>query len=783
VELRAQRFALIPVLLLGTAFSVLAPLFWTHVESPGSGGAAGHENLELYGRTVPGLEYGVRRIQGGEWPLWAGDQYCGIPYFANPAHGLLQPLNVVFFLAPVPVGLALHAFFGLLLLGVFMALYLRALGTGYLAAAIGGMALAFGGCSAAAMSRPELLGVLVWTPLLYWVMFEYAEAPRGLYVVLGGAVTALMAAAGTPILALALAGSAYLYGALRAIWVRRIPGPPLIRRLGALALMAALGGALSAVQWLPYALWAAALAAPSEAIWPWNWSGLAPTTALELARAFLLPGHGTLPDMLYVGVISLVLIPAAILRRHGHFETAFFALAAAGWLGGMVWKLEPALSLEAWKVLAFPGVFSLAVLIGLGADRILLTGKDPRSPLIWGSALLVLLAAGAALVLGPAEARGRVLVALVVLLPFFLLRVRWMGALCGTALAFFLFVDLRDASGTIYQHPYRGGGGLDDSLPALREAEALALGERVLTLPVPRPSALPANVGLLLGIPVANGAYWPLTVEQARWWNHLNPHLARVRRDGSAAAADEDFRYAALLNYMGVRVIIGERNLPWMDAPPEESGVSLQYLRTMGRLHIWRNDAALPRVRLLRHWRPVADGEAALAALLDPDFPAATHGVVESQGSGWRDLSEMLPPAVESDGDVENSAGSATVRYDGAETLVIDVETASAGLLVVADTHAPGWRAHVDGKRAPILKVNGLFRGVAVPPGAQVVQFSYAPVSVTLGLLLSGGTFALCLLWMAREALRWTLAALRGTPPPVGRDLWAHNAPHEEKTP
>ena len=719
---------------------MLSPLFWTHVESrAGDSGVGGHENVELFGRVVPTLHYGYDRVGQGEWPLWASDLYCGVPFFANPTHGILQPLNLIFLFVPVSIGLALHAFLGLLLMGMGMALYLRALGTGYLAAMMGGMAFAFGGASAVSMSRPELLGVLAWAPLLYWVIYEQTQRPRPFQVVLGTLLLALMVFAGTPLLALCLGASALVYGMARSLWLRKQGDISLRRRLAYLLVMAGLAAGFSAVQWVPYVAWLLTLANPVEAMWPGNWAGVVPAVLSELPAALLLPGNGMFPDMLYIGVVSLTVIPAALLRQQGRFEVVFFALAAVLWIGGMIGRGDGVSTSEAWKILAFPGVFSLAVLVGLGADRVLQTGRDPRSPLIWGSSVLMLLASVATLILGPPEARGWVLGAVAVSLPFFLLRVKYVGLFCGTLLALLLFADLRDASNNVYQHPYADKGAwLQDSLPALREAEALALGERILTLPPARAMTLPPNVGLLMGIPNAYGAYWPLNTGQAAWWESLDGYLNPARRNEIAPPPEDTLPHSALLNYMGVRLFLGERPLSWMDGPPEQSGVSLQFLRTLGRLSLWRNNSAYPRVRVVPQWRPVADERAARDLLLDPTFPGATACAVEASGAGWRHLNESFPPSEESD--VSESAWEATcvLRSDQPESVIVDVKSPGDGVLVLADTYTPGWRVYVDGERADLLKVNGMFRGVQLEAGSHEVQFAYAPISVSLGLLLTG---------------------------------------------
>ncbi len=764
MELGTQRFALLPLFLLGTAFTLLSPLFWTHVESPSSDVTGmGRDNMELYGRVVPTLDYGFRHLRAGEVPLWTNTQYCGIPFFANPTHGLLQPLNLIFLFVPVPMGLALHAFLGLLLMGFSLALYLRALGTGYLAAAMGGMVYAFGGASAAVMSRPELLGVLAWTPFLYWIVYEHTIRFRGTFVVLGGGVVALMMLSGAPALALILVSGGLCYGIARALAGGRKGDTARFRVVGSLLMMGVTGMALSAVQWLPFLTWLTTLAHPVEAIWPWTWMGHAPVNGAEVAGAFLLPGNSTLPELFYIGVVSLILIPPAILQKHGRLEVIYFALAALLWMGGVVWQLDGGTSLEIWKALAFPGVFALAVLVGLGSDRLLLTGRDPRSPLIWGSSLLVLIAGGTLLVLGPSDARGLVLAALVVLLPFFLLRVKWMAIACGTLLAFLLFIDLRGASSSTFQHPYAAGTSwLQDAMPTMREAEALSVGERVLTLPTIRQTTLPANVGLLLGINNAHGAYWPLTTGQARWWEHLEDYLNPARYTESMATDVAHF-YPRLLNYMGVRLFIGERNLPWMDEPPEKNGIDIQFLRTLGRLFLWRNNSAYPRIRMVHQWEPVADEEAALDRLLSRNFQGDRVCVVEAGDRDGQALRDVLPPVDGTTSTQTASSARCTLRSESGESLLIDVDTDDSGILILADNYASGWRVHVDGKRATLLKVNGLFRGVQVPAGTHEVQFSYAPMSVTLGLLLSIGAALVCLFWLLRSLGRWCMALLRGT--------------------
>jgi uncharacterized membrane protein YfhO len=56
---------------------------------------------------------------------------------------------------------------------------------------------------------------------------------------------------------------------------------------------------------------------------------------------------------------------------------------------------------------------------------------------------------------------------------------------------------------------------------------------------------------------------------------------------------------------------------------------------------------------------------------------------------------------------------------------------------VLTDSWFPGWKATVDGKNAPIHRVDYLIRGVSVPAGAHTVEFRYQPLSWRIGWIVS----------------------------------------------
>lgn len=70
-------------------------------------------------------------------------------------------------------------------------------------------------------------------------------------------------------------------------------------------------------------------------------------------------------------------------------------------------------------------------------------------------------------------------------------------------------------------------------------------------------------------------------------------------------------------------------------------------------------------------------------------------------------------------------------------TVHLQVSSNSPGILILADSFYPGWRAYVDGKERKILRANFFFRGVPLPAGEHLVEFHYQPRSFTIGLIIT----------------------------------------------
>lgn len=163
--------------------------------------------------------------------------------------------------------------------------------------------------------------------------------------------------------------------------------------------------------------------------------------------------------------------------------------------------------------------------------------------------------------------------------------------------------------------------------------------------------------------------------------------------------------------------------------------------RRFGKVSVQENPRALPRAYGVHRAESALDDAAARARVLDPDFDYQRAVVIAPAAAGLA-LPAQIPRRTPRVVLREEAPGGARLVFDAA----FDAD----GLLVVLDNHAPGWRAEVDGKAAPILRANGSFRAVAVPAGVHQVVFTYVPPGWRAGLCGA----AIGLIWLALLGLR-----------------------------
>lgn len=772
-----NHYAPLPLFLVAAFFIFSGPVFWIGVESPGSERSV-HlaENSVLFQQVYPAMHYGFNRLVQGDFPLWNNRQLCGVPFFADSRNGVLQPLNAVFLFPDTGRAMALHAFLALSLMGFFFVLFMRSLNLRYIPALLGGMAYMCCGATAAAMSRPAYVNALVWLPLLFCIVHEFTmRRPRKSLALAGGVVTAFLVLSGLPLLTLTALLLVFGYGL--AALAQNPPageaaGQSVVysrwERLRGLLLMLMLGLALSCIQWLPTLAWLRGLDAPMAFLAQFAVGGEAPYGVRSLF-AQLLEAHAThLPALAYLGVSALLLIPSALFHGASRRVRIFFFLTAFTLillpLGGMRSQSAG----NALLVLVYPASFAACVLTALGADRLFAVRRDPLTPRLWGPLLLIGIVFAVVFILVPDTVRGRMLPCAAAVLLFALFRTTWAGVLSGVILLAFQFIDLNASLVNRQGHPFftRGVGAVVEESLALLLHET-ALDDRVLVNTYPGNYHIHENIGMSAGFRMAGAAGIPLTYEQQLWWNALEetaPVTATTAEAAPVVPADtpEDAPAASrtgMLNVMAVRAmaVTGEAEA----GGPALSGPGMRKRGGHADVSVYANEAVVPRVSWSPSWQIALETRAAIEAVCAPDFDSLKKCIVVPSDTALSHLVGVMPehaPAPGADVSAPDAQATLLLVDDHPEEITISVKSSAPGILVLSDTYDVDWRAYVNGQSAPILRVNGLFRGVALPDGEHMIRFVYRPRAFYLGALVTGLTLLALIIHGIHSVTRRTKA-------------------------
>lgn len=198
-----------------------------------------------------------------------------------------------------------------------------------------------------------------------------------------------------------------------------------------------------------------------------------------------------------------------------------------------------------------------------------------------------------------------------------------------------------------------------------------------------------------------------------------------------------------LLDLLDTRFVLVDAALP-------QDRADVVALRA-GRREVFRNNEVIiyeteespGRAWIVHEAQAVAPGEALSllrSGAVDPTVTALLEG--------------PAPPVAPAAGD---SDVARVTRVD-ADGLTLATTSAADGVLVVSEVYSSGWRAWVDGVETPVLPAFHALQGIALPAGDHEVVLRYDPLSLRVGLWISGLAFLAFL-----AAALWRLwAHLRG---------------------
>jgi len=715
----------------------------------------------------PQRVYLAQSLLAGRIPLWDPDLFLGVPFLANPQTAILYPPSWLFLFGPVQVvyaaQLVLHAF----LAAVFTYLLARhAFGVLPLAAAIGGLAYAFGGFTVGQGGHLNQISAAAWLPAVLLAYDRFATTRRLYWLGLGALALALQLLAGHPqetYMTLIVLG---IFGVVRARWrdARHLAWCA----IGG-AFMCALGAAVAAAQLLP-TLELTPLSIRGDGV---NWAdAVAGSLPSYLAvRALLPPYWIRVPNteyLGYVGVTPIVLALLAVLvgRSRGVLFGAliaslglFLALGENNGFYSVVFASVPGFDTfrvpARWLLL---WEFGVALLAALGADWI---GRGARvylrQPRLWVGVLIVslILVAGlswqidqgepfpqrrtgftfaaiglATLALGALPHLGRPLLALGVLV-----------AMTGAELW-----AVADASPARQAPPpafnqgetvdwLRGHGVTDqERLLSLARPEYVPAAEPQVradlgSLPEPIVEAvlvaqkwhdtLTPNVPLQFGLNTADG-YDGGVLPLSRWLRLSTLLVPSPRPDGVLLTRLESLPSDRLLDLLGVRYLIANDGTP---------GRTDMQLVDFGDLRLFQRSNPVPRSLVVFGATTAADDSAALDRMAQPNFDSNLEILLGAPvGTGL--TTSVAPVAVQPD-------------QVSPERWHAHVSLTQPGYLLQREAWYPGWRARVDGIETPVLRADVLFRAVPLGPGEHEVEIFFDSPSFKRGVLLTLGGLVL----------------------------------------
>lgn len=179
-----------------------------------------------------------------------------------------------------------------------------------------------------------------------------------------------------------------------------------------------------------------------------------------------------------------------------------------------------------------------------------------------------------------------------------------------------------------------------------------------------------------------------------------------------------------LLDLLDVRYVVVDASLP-------QDREDIAALRE-GRRAVFRNDAVVVyesedgpgRAWIVHDAQSVGPDEA---------LPLLASGVVDARDTAL--LEGPAPPVAAPVPGVADVARMTRVDPDG---LTLSTTSSADGVLIVSEVYANGWRAWVDGVETPVLPAFHALQAIALPAGDHEVTLRYDPLSLRLGLWVSG---------------------------------------------
>ena len=728
-------------------------------------------------------------MRKGDFPLWDPYQFSGHPFFANPQHAILYPLNALFFLLPFDWAfnaiIILHFFLG----GLFTYLFLKDLRANSTGALISGLIIMLSGYLLSVHSLLSTLCSSIWTPLIM-LFFRRALLGEGFKNEILVAMFMTLSFLG--------GGLENVYGNFGMLFLMMIfplPCSPMEfqkekREKGrggrvwfgmrSILIITCLFFLFSAVQLLPFlelfhhSVRGHGISYEEATIW-----SFAPK---DILLFFIPDAYGYFFDMkkywttqcwlktLYTGGLPFILGSFFFLWGKGRrfylslmLVSLFLGLGSHNPLYPFLYKFIPFLNTIRYPVkFLYFFILGLAIISGLGWQRLMeFSAELPNRRLI-------------RILLAFSFLAGFSLLFLVIGHPgiepflrskgidipdfnplavnlyhakrfFFYLTLFFLTLVIGQELKwkkwakflliFFLTADLFGNMG------FYGKEKTEEYFQKTRILEIISSDKeghfRTFTTAKTIAPETPVLIGGASYLTVLKEKHLPslnLLYPLANIWGIDVITMKRVDDLYKAFTGAQSISATPLIDLYGVKYVISvtplEEDPRWELIYARLDGLQAkrEELLKENTIKLYRNRNFLPRAWLVKDFQ-VRDAQAILGTLVSKEFHPGKSVLLEEEPQ-WP--TESLPQGQIKE---ERASPKNNVEFvsESNNRVRLRVQAAEKTFLFLGDTYFPGWKAFIDGRETKIYRANYAFRAVPLGKGTHEVEFAYNPICFKLG--------------------------------------------------
>lgn len=694
----------------------------------------------------------------GKLPFWNPYTFSGTPSIANIQLAMFYPLGVLYYLIPPEYAYGYSTTLHCILGAIFMYLFVRSMNTGSWGSFLSSFVFTFNGYFMAHLYAGHLSFVqaYVWLPLIFWFFHRFTEDLDLRWALLAGMFLGVQILGGFPQISFYTILAVVSYGLFRMVMALKAKAFGKMKRTAiGLTVMMLAGFGLSAIQLLPTLEFTGHSGRAGGVSYAFaTLDSLHPKQFLS----FLVPSlYGSAVDQTYwvspkywhfwetcayVGFLPLclVFIPVSHSSSQRKVRWFFFGLLGVALflaLGKynpvypLIYKLPGFHSFRIPAQILFLYVFAVAVLSGIALNEIRTVFSKLPKPLI------AFLALGGLLILTliimhaffphrfffwlfrsfAEEPVGQgvlrtipqtIHIALNRSLLFGLFSVLLLALhrkqlvsplLFKIAVLAVVIVDI-----ALYTHPFVKPYTFERPETKQRLVDRIkddaVLGRTIITA-----SSFSPNDGTLYRFFTVNG-YDPLVLARYMLFLQASQQLPANRHViNTAFVKDHDHKFLAMLGVNSAldetRLISLEENLPKAILVPEAV---------------------------------VKPPQEILSYMMSDEFDPRKTVVVEPNNCSY----------LRSNIDSESFEGSCSVVHYENERLMVRCSSNQPAYLLLSEIFYPGWQARVDGKSAPILRGNYLFRMIPLEKGRHNVELTFVSRPFQIGTIISLATLVGC---------------------------------------